>query len=97
MTMTFTHETETRYRSPGRKAERAALRGTFKPTLPPLPAELPENVADYLDSLNRRERRRFAAKARAHAAETRAARDREAPASYSAASPYVPGLSVRSG
>lgn len=73
--MTFTHPTETRYRSPSGTEQRAAARGQFKPTLPPLPAELPEGVGAYLACLNRRERRRFAAKARAHAATRRENRE----------------------
>lgn len=66
-----THETETRYRSPSGREARALAAGKFRPTLPPLPAELPAGVGDYLDSLNRRERRKFAAKARAHVARKR--------------------------
>ncbi len=62
--MIFTREA--RYRSPSGREQRAATRGTFAATLPPLPAKLPNDVGACFGSLNRRERRRFAAKARAH-------------------------------
>lgn len=59
--MSFIAERAERFRSPGRRLSRSA---TFKPTKPEMPAELPDKVEDYLDCLNRKQRRAFIAKAK---------------------------------
>jgi hypothetical protein len=51
-------------KSPGRRASKL---GKFKPTLIPLPPKLPSDVGELMASMNRKERRGFAVKARAHA------------------------------
>lgn len=54
-------------KSPGRKALAKATRGSFTPSLPPVVGALPDDVETLFRSINRKERRKFAAKARAHA------------------------------